>query len=147
VTSCFTSSNVQRRIKHCTHYCSIFSLSSTVSSKSRQTPLKLAGYKWQCLEQTTSHNLSLAVVRYYTETNSYWIDSQLRYSETRSTHYASAGTSYGPVSVRLCLSVCLSVCLSQVGILSKRMDGLIFFSHEGFSRPVRTRRRTNKPKT
>jgi len=36
---------------------------------------------------------------------------------------ASAGTSYGPVSV----SVCLSVCLSQVGVLSKRMNGLVWF--------------------
>ena len=31
--------------------------------------------------------------------------------------YASAGTSYGSVSV------CLSVCLSQVGVLSKGMNG------------------------
>jgi len=37
--------------------------------------------------------------------------------------YASAGTSYSPVSV--CLSVC--VCLSGVGVLSKRMNGLIWF--------------------
>ena len=33
--------------------------------------------------------------------------------------YATAGTSYGPVSV--------CVCLSQVGVLSKRMDGIIWF--------------------
>jgi len=33
-------------------------------------------------------------------------------------HYASAGTSFGPVSV------CMSVCLSQVVVLSKGMDGL-----------------------
>jgi len=35
--------------------------------------------------------------------------------------YASAGTSYGPVSVSL------SVCLLQVGVLSKEMNGLICF--------------------
>jgi len=39
--------------------------------------------------------------------------------------YASAGTSYGPVSVSV--SVCLSLCLSQVGVLSKGVDGLICF--------------------
>jgi len=44
--------------------------------------------------------------------------------------YASAGTSYGPVSV------CLSVSLSQVGVLSKGMNGLIWFWHGGFFRPV-----------
>ena len=33
-------------------------------------------------------------------------------------HYASAGTSYGPVSV----SFCLSVCLSPVGVLLKRLN-------------------------
>ena len=35
--------------------------------------------------------------------------------------YVSAGTSYGPVSVSV------SVCLSQVGVLSKRSDGIIWF--------------------
>jgi len=34
--------------------------------------------------------------------------------------YASAGTSYGPVSD--CLSACVCVCLSQVGVLSKRLN-------------------------
>ena len=34
--------------------------------------------------------------------------------------YASAVVSYGPVSV-------MSVCLSQVGVLSKGMNGLIWF--------------------
>jgi len=38
-----------------------------------------------------------------------------RFSFYRARRYASAGTSYGPVSV----------CLSQVGVLSKRMDGII----------------------
>jgi len=35
--------------------------------------------------------------------------------------YASAGTSYGPVSVSVC------VCLSRVGVLSKWMDGPSWF--------------------
>ena len=34
--------------------------------------------------------------------------------------YASAGTSYGPVSD--CLSACVCVSLSQVGVLSKRLN-------------------------
>ena len=47
--------------------------------------------------------------------------------------YASAGTSYGPVSV--CLSV--RVCLSQVGVLSKRMnDPSWVFLHGGFFGPI-----------
>jgi len=47
---------------------------------------------------------------------------------TRATlsRYASAGTSYGPVIV------CPSVCLSQVGVLSKGMDRLIWFLACGF---------------
>ena len=47
--------------------------------------------------------------------------------------YASAGTSYGPVSV--CLSVCLSVYLSQVGVLSKRIDRSSCFSQGSFFEP------------
>jgi len=38
--------------------------------------------------------------------------------------YAGAGTSDGHVSVSVCPSVRPSVCLSQVGLLSKRIDGL-----------------------
>jgi len=38
-----------------------------------------------------------------------------------SRRYSSAGTSHGPVSVRL------SVCLSQVGVLSKRLDESSWF--------------------
>ena len=49
-----------------------------------------------------------------------------------------ARTSYGPVSI--CLSVCLSVsvcvCLSQVGVLSKGMNGLIWFLAWRLFRPV-----------
>ena len=39
--------------------------------------------------------------------------------------YASADTGYGPVSVCLCL------CLSQVGVLSKCLDGLFWFLARG----------------
>ena len=42
--------------------------------------------------------------------------------------YASAGNIYGHVSV----SVYLSVCLSQVGVLSKRVDGSSWFWRGGF---------------
>jgi len=42
--------------------------------------------------------------------------------------YASAGTSYGPVSD--CLSARVCVCLSQVGVLSKRLNKSDFFSWE-----------------
>ena len=31
------------------------------------------------------------------------------------------------LAIGLCLCVCLSVCLSQVGVLSKRMDGSSWF--------------------
>jgi len=47
--------------------------------------------------------------------------------------YASAGTSYGPVSVYLSVRVCLS----QVGVLSKRMnDPSWVFLHGGFFGPI-----------
>ena len=39
--------------------------------------------------------------------------------------YASADTSYGSVSVCLCLSVC--ICLLQVGVLSRRMNESSWF--------------------
>ena len=41
--------------------------------------------------------------------------------------YATAGTSYGPVSICLSVSLFVSDCLSKVGVLSKRMDGSIWF--------------------
>jgi len=46
-------------------------------------------------------------------------DITYSYPHAFDTHVKAA--SYGPVSV------CLSVCLSQVGVLSKRMDGLSWF--------------------
>jgi len=56
--------------------------------------------------------------------------TKLRFLPAR--RYASAGTSYGPVSVRP--SVCLSVCLSQVGVLSKRLNESGWFWHACFLR-------------
>jgi len=54
------------------------------------------------------------------------------------------------LAMALCLSVCvcLSVCLSVTSRYSIETDGWIdLFWHEGFSRPIRTRRRANKPIT
>ena len=59
----------------------------------------------------------------------YCIDNCYQFLPAR--RYASAGTSHGPVSVRLC--VCLSVCLSQVGVLSKRMNESSWFFGTGAS--------------
>jgi len=42
--------------------------------------------------------------------------------------YASAGTSYGPVSICLCLS--------QVGVLSKRLTNRAGFWHDSFLTPI-----------
>jgi len=36
------------------------------------------------------------------------------------------------LAMALCLPVCVCLCLSQVGVLSKRMDGLIWFWHGDF---------------
>jgi len=34
---------------------------------------------------------------------------------------------YGPIGLDVSVSVCVCICLSQVGVLSKRMDGIIWF--------------------
>jgi len=75
-------------------------------------------------ESIISPNRTGRITELWTRTQVY-VNSRALLEFLPARRYASAGrpTSYCPVSV----SVCLSVCLSQVGVLSKWMDGPNWF--------------------